>query len=496
MNYRVPQPCYIAKLPIEILSQIFMLVAHGTPSKSLQSVMMPHVLASVSLHWRRVALCNHSLWSSLVIDLQKVIRNQTSGGLTPLTTMITRSGRSSVDIIIRAQQGPTLGTEAMIRKRDFTKTMSRYADCMPAIFNLLFHEMYRWRSLEIVSDTWMPIHSALQLLNTPRTEGSGALRLESIKLKRTNDYLSRFWLFCPSMMKMVEGTMFGALIGAASQDVPAQSSPLPKLRNIALYGVHLNWTNFLHHTLGATPNRLLPVSHSIQSLELSHHSGEVRPSSDEFSAILDACPGLQNLVLRISGPVAGLSHQVSLLLLKQFYYGYHFLGDDVGLFSGLHAPNLIKLSLEGRHSSRTTYSPAPEDDGEDDEVDRLLKYCATHLPFPKLQELSLYNVIAPVKTFTLLMTSIPTLLHLLLYRTPNAAPALSPVQKSLAGAGMPCPALQSIYIFPNSHKDSLLVVLKERSTSASRWAEWQREEMLEGVIFTLENDRNQIGSRV
>jgi hypothetical protein len=91
-----------------------MLAVHGTPSESLQNAMMPHVLASVSLHWRAVALRNHSLWSSLVIDLQKVICNQTSGGLTPLTTMITRSGRSSVDIIIRAQQGPTSGTEEIM----------------------------------------------------------------------------------------------------------------------------------------------------------------------------------------------------------------------------------------------------------------------------------------------------------------------------------------------------------------------------------------------
>jgi hypothetical protein len=361
--------------------------------------------------------------------------------------------------------------------------MSQYAGCMPAIFDLLFREMYRWRSLEIVSDTWMPIHSALQLLNERRTEGSSALRLESIRLKRTNEYLSYFWLFCPRTMKMVEGTIFAALIGPTSQGVSAQSTPLPKLRDIALCGVHLNWTDFLRHTLGAPPNQSRSVSHSVQSLELSHHSGEVRPTSDEFSGILEACPRLQNLVLRFSGPLDGLPRRVSLPLLQQLHYGYSCFGDGVRLFSEIHAPNLIKLSLEGRNLSGRTYSPI-EDDGEDDNADDLLKYCATHPLFPKLQELSLYNVNAPVATFTLLMDTIPALLHLLLHRTPNALSALSPIQESLAdpASGVPCPALKSIHIFPNSHKDILIATLKQRSTSAPRFAEWQCEEMMEGGI--------------
>jgi hypothetical protein len=75
MNCRVPQPCYIGKLPMETLTQIFMLAVHSTHSEFPQSVVLPHALGSVDLHWRTVMLCNHGLWSSLVIDLQKVIRN-------------------------------------------------------------------------------------------------------------------------------------------------------------------------------------------------------------------------------------------------------------------------------------------------------------------------------------------------------------------------------------------------------------------------------------
>jgi hypothetical protein len=111
MNCQILRPCYIDKFPVEILSRVFLLAVHDTTSESLQSAMIPHVLASVNLCWRTVALCTQRLWSSLVIDLHKVVRNRASGGLLPLATIIARSGRSSVDIIIRAQQGLMSGAE-------------------------------------------------------------------------------------------------------------------------------------------------------------------------------------------------------------------------------------------------------------------------------------------------------------------------------------------------------------------------------------------------
>ncbi|KAG2064239.1 hypothetical protein BDR04DRAFT_1035818, partial [Suillus decipiens] len=314
-NFQFLSQCYIAKLPGETLAKIFTLAAHGSLDQketydiAPESITMPDSLALVNRHWRRVALSHTSLWSTLMIDLHKLISNKNGVGWIWLTTMITRSGRSSVDIVIKAQQAyyTCLKMSAFRGTRkccDFTTTMCRYADCMPAVFALLFPEMYRWRSLDIVSDTWMPLCNALYLLNMPRTEGSGAIRLESIKLTRTNDILSLFWNFRPGFIKTVEGIPFAALMGANVGDVPAQSPHLPKLRNISLHGVHLNWTAFhLSTLLSATPTQsLTSARHCIRSLELSHHSGEVRPTFDEFSGILKACPHLQHLVLRASGP--------------------------------------------------------------------------------------------------------------------------------------------------------------------------------------------------
>jgi hypothetical protein len=114
---QVPHPCFIAKLPAETLSHIFMLAVHGSLKQretyeiAPQSVTMPDVLALVNRHWKSVALSDTRLWSTLVIDLHKMICNKTGVGWRWLTTMIRRSGKSSVDIIIKAQQGAASGYE-------------------------------------------------------------------------------------------------------------------------------------------------------------------------------------------------------------------------------------------------------------------------------------------------------------------------------------------------------------------------------------------------
>jgi hypothetical protein len=282
------------------------------------------------------------------------------------------------------------------------------------------------------------------------------------------------------------------------QDVPAQSPHLPKLRNIVLYGVHLNWTAFHLSTLlgsGATPTKsLTPPKHFIQSLELSHHSGEVRPTLDDFFGILEACPQLRRLVLRASGPLPGRpSYQISLPLLQQLHYEFPLVGDPNELFSGFYAPNLIKLSIGVKSfaQKKITYDEEGEDEDEDEDeegpANSLLRYCAAHHPFPKLQELSLNGVNAPVEAFSLFMTSVPTLLHLsLLGTTRQALLALVPTQEPLTVSSVPCPDLESIRIFPKRRKFDVVNVLRERSKHALRFSEWHCSDLMSaGFMYSI-----------
>lgn len=503
MDYLIPshRPCHINVLPVEILSYIFTLATHDdAPAKkdykrryevpfSSQSVTMPTVLASVNRHWRHIALSTSTLWSSLVMTLGQVVRvriGQDADDERAYTTFldvqrlaahIARSRNSSVDILIDTRDPEWDFEDDGGECSTQNAACFPYATFIPQILDLLFPQMYRWRSLTILSDTWAPLRVALERLSVPAlTTGSGAPRLETLMLMRCNEFLGHLDTFSPRTQHMFDGIPFAALTGAPHDDISIQSHPLPKLRNLTLVGVHLNWTHFSRYTLGAAP--LSRVSGCIQSLELSQHCREVRPTFDEFTGILNACPLLRKLVIRVSGPrfdagVQRSDRPISLPLLEEIYLGYTNVEDAAMLLNHIHAPNLATLSLE---DSNHIASPDDEDSGP------LLTYLATGFldlcdvsterglgdgahgyhpatpqepivprtaktPFPRLERLSFTSVVACMIPFSLLMAATPKLRHLSLCRTPNALAALLPTQTASCTRTIPCRALESIEIF-------------------------------------------------
>jgi hypothetical protein len=347
--------------------------------------------------------------------------------------------------------------------------------------------MYRWRSLTILSDTWAPLRVALECLSVPTvTNGSGAPRLETLILMRCNEFLGHSDTFIPHSQPIINGIPFVALMGDPHQ-APAQYKPLPKLRNITLVGVHLNWADFSRYTLGAAFDQPLSGAlNCIQSLELSQHCREVRPTCDEFSRILKACPFLRRLAIRVSGPtfdkgVRPSDHPVSLPLLEELHIGYTSVDDAALLLSEINAPNLVILAIEDANHIASL---------DDEDAGPLLTYCATGLfdlcdiltetssnlaikpPFPQLERLSLDSVNACISPFTLLMATLPKLRNLSLRRTPNVLTALLPIQMPFADActrTIPCSGLESIEIFcaEKQTKQVLDFVLGEREQNGA-----------------------------
>ncbi|KAG1865476.1 hypothetical protein DFJ58DRAFT_771258 [Suillus subalutaceus] len=505
MNYQIHHPCHINVLPVEILSYIFTLATHDAASTnndykrryevpfSPESVTMPTVLAAVHRHWRNIALSTSTLWSSLVMSLGQVVRVKvgpdadderaytTFLDVQRLAAHIARSRNSSVDILIDTRDPEWDFEDDGEECSTHNATCIPYATFIPQILDILFPQMYRWRSLTILSDTWAPLRVALERLSLPTlTKGSGAPRLESLMLMRCNEFLGHLDTFSPHTQHMFDGIPFAALTGAPRHDLSAQSHPLPKLRNLTLVALNKG---------------------CIQSLELSQHCREVRPTFDEFTGILKACPLLRKLTIRVSGPrfdagVQRSDRPVSLPLLEEIHLGYTNVEDAAMLLSHIHAPNLIILSIE---DANHIASPDDEDSGP------LLIYLATGFldlcgvstdgsshgpysyysamskdsvartiktPFPHLERLSLHSVIACVIPFSLLVAAIPKLRHLSLCRTPNAFAALLPIQTPFADACtriIPCRALESIEIScaEERTKHILDFVLREREQSGA-----------------------------
>ncbi|KAG2096029.1 hypothetical protein BD769DRAFT_1369611 [Suillus cothurnatus] len=469
MNCQVLPRCHINSLPVELLSYIFTLATHDCDSEeghafSPESVTLPTVLASVNSRWREIALSIPTLWSTLSIDLKALVRQHPNNTFSfnqqpfdQILNIITRSKHSSLDILIDARD-----------PKSHELIGQCYTSCMPYVFFLLLAEKERWRSLEVISDTLkFPLCAALRLLSsyTPIRKGSsashlqfirnglGAPRLEFLKLKRTNDYYSAHAeQFLPPLE--LDSLPFAVLIGGPSESLH-HVTPLSKLRRVDIIGVPLNWAGFLR-TLGA--------GHCIQSLELSHHDGSLRPTFDQFSAIIKACPLLRRLVIRASGPVPVLlqphHHRgvMSLPMLKELHLGYIKTDSLDALFSCLDAPNLVTLFIEDVNPA---VPRSPYETGTNTE--HLLNYCATgfsqhpaavsrtSMPFPKLQRLSLNRVHASVIEFGLFMSAFSKLHHLSLLRTPNALAALL----LDADATMPRPALTSILVCPVTQPEVL-----------------------------------------
>jgi len=225
---------------------------------------------------------------------------------------------------------------------------------METVFSLLLPHLSRWRSLSILTDTWKPMQTALQLIN-PHVLQFGAPQLESLTLMRCNDFVSFASEFEPKSMKEP------SFLSRASPASP--SSPLnilPRLRYLSLRGVHLDWAS-----LGSA---MASSKTGLYSLELCSHCADVRPSLSELHQLLSHNLRLRNLVISGSGPslpghidngVDMIHHEfdgVLLPSLTSLVLGYRSSLEGQTVLQLVKAPMLKSLVLE-----EATYPADPEE---------------------------------------------------------------------------------------------------------------------------------------
>ncbi|KAJ4478840.1 hypothetical protein C8J55DRAFT_430091 [Lentinula edodes] len=443
----------IHSLPLELLSYIFVLGAHSPPDTpdnkikrqepppfNADSVKTPLVYSTVCRHWRTVALGTAALWANICITAGSMemsgLEQEKRVNLTHLTSYLSLSKNYPLNILLDARDIDWDFAEPEISgSSDFSDYIPPFTqDGIRSVFSLLLPHLFRWRSIDILTDTWAPMHTALCMLNGPLMS-NGAPLLESLTLMRCNDYISHSPLFQPTSMK--SPTLFSSPTSSLGTD---HRCLFPRLRNLTLRGVHVNWSSLAH----SPP--------SLTSLELSSHTPDVRPTQSDFRELLSSCPKLKSLTVNGSGFISDdeelslktgvhnidkSAKPIALPLLEKLKIGYRSAPEGFDILELVHAPNILQLSLDD-----ATHP------GEIDEVeaDDMLLYVAGlrpminpessfstpkhSSPFPTIQKLALKGLRAQTDTFRKLLVSTPTLQSLELYMMPrpmDVIHAMSPI---------------------------------------------------------------------
>lgn len=244
---------------------------------------------------------------------------------------------------------------------------------MHSVISILLPHLSRWRSVNILTDSWAPMYIALQQINLSILT-YGAPLLETLTLMRCNDFVSYSSEFQPADMREPKFLRHRHhhLAGTAHKNL------LPRLHGLVLRGVHIDWSS-LACILSIATSRGGP---GLRNLELASHCADVRPSLHEFHSILAASPGLRQLTVNGSGPI--IPDDVDILIasedgltpallpqLEDITIGYRSALEGQKILELLDAPNAKVLSLED-----TTHP------GDPDEVDAggLLTYLGTGDP--------------------------------------------------------------------------------------------------------------------
>ena len=192
----------------------------------------------------------------------------------------------------------------------------------------------RWRSIKVVSETWLPLYKL-----TESWTSSHLPLLESIMMKRDNGVFGMLDVSFdpidpPSLTEPL--TLFGP------------HAALPKLRNLCLSGVHVEWDDALFR------------SRNLRGLVINNITYDVAPLFKEFAAMLSSTPRLEYLDVAGFCPTVGFGHipVVHLPALKVFVFGWKSaeLGCDfLRMFQvGNTLENLTLKDTESRPGSWTT----------------------------------------------------------------------------------------------------------------------------------------------
>ncbi|EAU93606.1 hypothetical protein CC1G_02836 [Coprinopsis cinerea okayama7 len=400
------------QLPNEILAYIFALIILD-PSENPAFVSK---LGQVCSRWRALVVSTASLWSRIVLAYP-----MNNPQLVYAAIALERSAAHPLDILLDCRD-PEWDWEE--------ETHNFQGTHMQSILPLILPHSSRWKKIEVLSDTWAPVHAFLQA-----TQETPLPILESASLSRCNAYFAAPGeTFQPESMRSPI-----ALFGGRS---------LQSLRDVSLVGVHVDWDkSALVH---------------LRRLEFKYHSRDVMPTIHQFLRILGQCPDLLELSIVGWGPILDPKSTavtaIELPSLQKLSFGFIDMSYSTALLSLFQLPSLRKLSLE---DVLRVVTPL-----EDTDTSGFLQWLYTFqptqrasfagtlqmsssIPLQGVQELRLQSIRSDTLTFTRFFQCFPRLQILSCHDVPdNALVALSStIQTAGRQSNIPhlCPSLSELH---------------------------------------------------
>ena len=246
------------RLPTELIIEIFVygMVAPMPPGIRPVAMKFNLSISHVSRRLREIAIATQCLWSQIYFREVDVEHRWSR-------LCLERASKGPVDIHLEV----TLerGWRGAPSKPEFEKVLT-----------VIMEHVFHWRTVSMTAERFCPLHMFIGDF----IEAGTAPLLESLSLVYTHP-LGRPLRPTAVMQSIMDG-----------DPVSLTQNMAPRIRELALVGVHFTWESFSFGNL--------------THLHLSHHQPVVQPTVAEFHAILTASPDLQVLKLNGgSGPFRG-----------------------------------------------------------------------------------------------------------------------------------------------------------------------------------------------
>ena len=246
----------IGKLPVETLMEIFKVYAMSNPEVLDQRVVD---LCLVAKHWNVVANCTPRLWTKINLFFPFGHRH-----LAVAQRRVRASKLEEIDVSIDFRDPEWDGCEPLYNDNDSGDTNESI--WVKNIMAVLRGTEKRWKSIKVVSETWLPLYKLMKVWRFTHLPSLG-----SVSMERPNaTFGMRDVLFNPQV-----------LVGPMS--LFDHHASMPNLTDLSLSAVHVDWDEA---SVGFQ---------NLRKLKVTNQTYDVGPSFEQFAAMLSSSPHLEYL---------------------------------------------------------------------------------------------------------------------------------------------------------------------------------------------------------